>query len=395
MIQQGKLSPTEVVPHTENLKGTIQSLFRFQGDVFPANLSKIDITTINYINYKKVIETVKHTMSVIKSEVVSIDPAGVKDSLFIVRLALDRIQYSLNLSDTRREHLQEYLRHQPTWLRYIKWTRTNDAYKRYQQLQASQYKSKEAQEYLTRAYKELRHCIRQSALAIVKTSISPGDKNYIADIEALENSRATLQELLYEIEDQLQQTKESRKTIYYTSDRTRIFNKLQAAHLVIKNLSFQLGKVHLDQSILTSELMTQLHFNGKKGLRWHISDKYVFELLCKRQVALNALIEGIDRQLQPESHKLNRYANCVINLGYLLRYVPAASTPKISEFSSTLQDQTLPNLAPTIKDKKKKAPRKSPPASNYKQPTAIEEEESILTLGLEEIEDPKMGSAKN
>ncbi|MBF0287294.1 MAG: hypothetical protein HQM14_05695 [SAR324 cluster bacterium] len=394
MIQQAKLSPTEMVPHTENLKGTLQSLFRFQGDVLPQSLSKIDITSINYINYKRIVETLKHTLSVIKSEVVSIDPSGVKDALFIARLALDRIEYSLNLIDTRQEHLQEYLDSHPTWLRYIKWTRINDAYKRYQQLQDNQHKSREAQDYLTRAYKELRHCIRQSALAIVKTSVSPGDKNYIADIEGLESSHITLQELLQEIEDQLRQTKKSRKILYYASDRTRIFNKLQAAHLVIKNLAFQLNKVHLDQSFITAELMTQVSFSGNKGLRWHISDKYVFHVLCKRQVALSSLIEGLDRQLQPESHKLNMYANCVINLGYLLKYAPTTNTPKISEFSSSFQEQPLPSLAPTIKEKKRQRPRVTPSVPQYKKPVAVEEE-SILTLDLEEIEDPEIGSAKN
>lgn len=401
-----KGTPVVPVPHSINLKATLQSAFRFEDETFPEDFANIDPTTITYINYNAVLEMVQNTITMAKSEVITIEPCGLKDALLVNQLALNYVQFHLNLVDTRLEHLQDYLDTQVSWMRYIKWTRPHHAFQRFQQFKEQQQQSRNLCAHLSRAYLELRYTIRQNALGIVKSHVSDSEGHYITNVETLEESRNALLTLLHEIEDQLERSQKSRKVIYYAADRLRIYNKLQRVNLVLKNLSFQLGKVNLDISLITPELMKQLHFSEKKRLRWHFSDKYVFHILCKRQNALKICLDHLDRLLLPESHKLNLYANQVTNLGFLLRYAPADTMPSLSKFAPSA-GKTLPKLVPEAKVKKgqpadkvvRNSQRSSPERLSSK-PSKVQERlpqeeltaqkepsDSVLALNLDEIEE--------
>ncbi|MBF0276987.1 MAG: hypothetical protein HQM13_04325 [SAR324 cluster bacterium] len=406
MIQQGKNPPAETVAHTTNLKAILQSLLRFQDETSPKNLSSIDPTSIIYINYKKVIEMVQNTLSMIKSEVVGIDPGELKDTLYIVRLSINFVHYQLNLADTRIEHLKEYLESRLSWQRYVPWSRTHDAFQRYQELQENQKKSKVLLGHLNRAHIQLRYTIRQSALAIVKTEVTSGESQYIAEIENLELSRLALLELQYEIEDQLDRAQKSRKIIYYEADRSRIFNKLHAANLAINTFTSQLKKLQLDDSLISAEMIQALYFNEKKGFKWRFSDKHVFTVLCEHQVELKNFIERTDLILQQESHKLNLMANQVTPLGFLLKYSPGAITAKAINSSKVqvknevqvpketglkIESGSQKNTPAQQNTSKSKLVRKAKPELGSKSEATVNEDKSdsdepILRLDLEEID---------
>ena len=396
MIQQSEKASADTVPFSISLKATLQSIFRFAEDKFPKNSARIEPSSITYINHKSLLEMVRKTISTIKSDVLPIEPAGLKDTLFVTCLSLAHMQYHLNLLETRLAHLWEYLSGRFRWRRYIKWTRTNKAFRHYQLLKEQQRDSRRIWEQLNRAYRELRHTIRHSALAIVKADVSSTEGQFIIDIEKLESSRTALLELLYEIEDQQHRKQKLRKIFFYASDRLRIYNKFRGANLALENLSIQLERVDLDNSFITLDLLKEIHFKERKRIRWYISDKYVLRQLDKRQFPLKTLIDGLDRLLQSESHKLNLYANQVTNLGYLLRFTP---TPSIAELPGILveKDHSPPLPSPTPgASKNETASANEAPHSEESSPTSVvdgqENGNSVLTLSLEEIDEPSRQS---
>ncbi len=363
MIQQSEKSPAESVPHSINLKATMQSIFRFAEDRFPRNSARIDPSGITYINHRSLLEMLRKTVSTIKSDALPIEPAGLKDILFVTWLSLAYMQFHLNMLESGLGHLSEYLDSQLKWLRYLKWTRTHDAYRRYQQLKEQQRDSRQVWEQLNRAYGELRNTIRRCALAIVKADVSPAERQWIIDVENLEHSRAALAELLDEIEDQQHRERKLSKFFFHAPDRLRIYNKFRGANSALKNLPIQLEKTNLDHSFVTANLVKELRFKERRSLRWRISDKYILRQLNKRQFPLKTLLEGLDRLLQSESHKLNLYANRVSNLGYLLRFTPSPSNPQVSRiFGAGEESPPLPDLVPDP-SKSASAPAKgsSPP----------------------------------
>ena len=396
MIQQSEKFVAEAIPHSINFKATLQSIFRFAEDKFPRNSARIDPSNITYINHKSLLEMVRKTIATIKSDVVPIEPTGLKDTLFVTWLSLAQMQFHLNLLETRTAQLLEFLESQFKWQRYIKWTQTHEAFHRYKQLKEQQRDSQQIWEQLNRAYGDLRFTIRHSALAIVKADIFPTERQFIIDIENLESSRAALLELLIEIEDQQHRKQKLDKFFLYAFDRLRIYNKLRAINLALKNLSILLEKVNLDNSFITANLMKELHFKERIRIRWHFSDKYVLRQLNKRQFPLKTLLDGLDRLLQSESHKLNLYANQVTNLGYLLRFTPSPSNQEISRiFAAEKQFPPLPNLVSDIsKSETNFAIEKSPSDESPPTSPTVEQEirNSVLTLSLVEIDEPNQQS---
>ncbi len=396
MIQHSEKSPADSVPHSINLKATMQGIFRFAGDRFPKNSARIDPSRITYINHSSLLEMLRKTVSTIKSDALPIEPAGLKDILFVTWLSLAYLQFHLNLLESGRVHLWEYLETQFKWLRYLKWTRTHDAYRRYKRLEEQQRDSRQVWEQLNRAYGELRHTIRRGALAVVKADVSPAERQSIIDVEKLEHSRTALAALLDEIEDQQHRARKMKKFFLYASDRLRIHNKFRSANSALENLPVQLEKAELDPSFVTANRVKELHFKERKYLRWRISDKYILRQLNKRQFPLKTLLEDLDRLLQSESHKLNLYANRVTNLGYLLRFTPSPSNPQISRiFDTGNESAPLPDLVPdSSKHEAASANGSSPPdgSSATTRDAGREMGHSVLNLSMEEIDETNQPS---
>ncbi len=391
MIQQITDSIEEKVKHSANLKTMVNSLFSFGQELSLEDLKTIDVATITAVNYDKIIETVEHAVSVVKSEVVGIDPPTLRDTLFLIRLAMDQVQYQLILVNVNLKREQEMLDAQPAWRRHIKWTRAYRSYSRHQHWTTEQQDMQGLWNRLSTTYTEFRRTIRQVTLSIVKAHVPPAEKHYITDVETLEAARTILLRLLNEIETQLRWHAQNRRVVYYEADRIRIFNKLQSVGQVMGTLTFQLSKLHLESAILTPDLIESLKFKEKKGFRWYVSDKRIFRLLTQREVPLRSLIESLDRLLQPESHKLNLRANNVAYLGELLRYAAATTATSETKPPATAKPQkrTTPERSSVTpiplrtKNKLKKRPEVAPLELTEEE----ESEENILTLGLEEVEE--------
>ena len=232
MIRQLSRRSAVITP-TLNLKATIESIFRFQDNVPPPPPDEIDITTITYVNYKKVIDMVTHCISTIQSEMMTIDPCDLKDVLFILQLAVSTLQYRLNLTDSQIEHLQEYLNAQPEWKRYLG-GQARRSLQQYQQLQTDYKKLTRTWSLLTRRSFELQRTIRHMALAMVKSELPANERKFIIGIEILEEQKAQLVQVLTEIEVQIQQAIERGKIIYYEADRAKIFNVLLKMKLALE-----------------------------------------------------------------------------------------------------------------------------------------------------------------
>lgn len=374
--------PAEPVPHSVNLQATLQSVFQFE-ESFPEDCTHIDPTTITYINYRALLEMVRSTCATLQSEVLAMEPAGLKDALLVNQLALSHVQFQWNLLDTRLDHLQDYLQSQASWLHHVKWTRTHNAHQRFQKLKAEHQKMTRIFKHLQHAYWHLRHTIRASALAIVKSQLPSTEKQHITQIEALESARKVLWDLLQEIENQLDLAYKKRRVVYYMADRQRIYNKMHSMNLILNSLLSQLEKVNLDSSALAPEWLRALYFR-KKTWRWYVSDKYVFRTLCQHQPPLQHCLETLDSLLQPESHKLNVYANEVTSLGFLLQFAPMDSPS-----DSSKSDPPAPEVSASLENP-------DPPENIVASPYFPQEEDStppkntepVLTLQPEEIEEP-------
>ena len=260
MIRSSEKYAAESVPHSINLKTTMQGIFRFAEDRFPRNSARIDPSRITYINHAALLEMLRKTVSTIKSDALPVEPSALKDILFVTWLALAYLQFHLNLLESGLAHLWEHLDSRSRWQRYLGWTRTRNAYRRYQRIEEQQRDSRQVWEQLNRAYGELRHTIRDCALAIVKADVTPAERQWIIDVEKLERSRAALAELLDEMEDQRYRERKLSKFFFHASDRLRIYDKFRGANSALQNLSIQLEKTKLDPSFVTAKLVKGLHF---------------------------------------------------------------------------------------------------------------------------------------
>lgn len=315
------------IQHSQNLKAFVTSLFRFQEDRQPADITQIDVTTITYVNYNKLIENIKNAISAIKSEVIFVDPSGLKDSLLILKMAIDRVTYNVNMTDTRLEHLREYLLNQPSWKRNFRWNKVNEAFVKYEKLEENQKKFRKILTSLERVSYEFQRAIRQIALAVVKSRISKEDRAYINDVEILEEALSNLRRLQLEIGEQMYRKSEFGRVTYYEVDRTRFLSFFGAVDFSLQNLTALLTKLQLDADMIT-ELLNQAEvFKIKKGLRWVFSDRYVFRRLMDCNILADNLIVNLERTIQPESQKLHMYANQVLGIGRLMDYeqAPAGS----------------------------------------------------------------------
>ncbi|MGK5092341.1 hypothetical protein WDW89_10075 [Deltaproteobacteria bacterium TL4] len=355
MIRQ--LSPTQKaqISHTTHLRATLHSLFRFQDNRPLPPPDEIDITTISYINYKKISEMVTSCLSVIHSEVVTIDPSSLKDIVFIVQLALERTQYKINLNASRIDYFQEMLEEQPPWKQYWRWGRVYEAHERLKKLLENESKWSRIQSRLKQHFEELQRSIRQAALAVVKSESDPQKREHLTNIESLEETRGHLWRVLTEIEQQTLRVQENKRIVFYEVERSRIFNGLMRMKLVLDPILSQLQKSNLDTGFISPEMMGKLRFEGKQSLRWRFSDRHVFQHLTSFEAPLRLMLEGLDRVLQTESLLLNIEANQVIGIHSLIHDLPEVTAgkreptilEKVNELESSMQN--IPALSQELK----------------------------------------------
>lgn len=292
----------------ENLQQLVQSLFRFHADEWPASVEQIHLATITYINYKRILELVKQTMSVLRSEMATISYEHLQDMVTVIELAQGRVQHSLSSIDTQLEQMTLFLEEQPQWKKHIWFTAAYRSQKQLPGLFQKQKKLEKLSYRIQQACTRLHASIRTAMLASVKRTVPVAQWQYILDVQRLEDTYHTFLDINEAIEEQLDSFTQNRKLAYYESDRVRIFHLLQQMEFSLTALPFQLNKAHLDTTILTPELVKLLQFNGKKGIRWYFSDRYVFQQLVSRRVPLAQLVQALDRLLQPESQQLNFYS---------------------------------------------------------------------------------------
>ena len=340
MIRQLHSMQHRIQAENTHLRSTIQSLFEFAEHQVPTQFDDFDLNQITYINHRKVVDLCQSASSIIHSEIVNIDPITLKNTLHVTHLSLEYLGLQINRIDSQLEKLQTFYQKYPSWRRLIWRSKIQTAYKKSMKLKEKMQELEIKKKTTNHEYLLLQKNIRQVALAIVKTEIPEKEKQHLQDIEALEASFQILQSLLRETEHQ-KSTHRTHKVAYYEVDRIRILSALQQSNLVLNQLLFQLNKVNLDTSILTREVYDVLLFEEKKGMKWH-SDRFLFQQLLQREMTLQIFLEGFNRVLQPESHRLNMYADRIAEFHFLTPY----SLEKNDTDTKPLEERVPPHPKP-------------------------------------------------
>ncbi|MBF0350726.1 MAG: hypothetical protein HQM11_06820 [SAR324 cluster bacterium] len=318
MIRRSAGQSNADISYSNNLKNTLQSLFRFQDDIPPPPPEFVEVSSITYINYKKILEMSRNTIAVIKSEVVAVDVSEVKDVLFILQLAIYRTSYKLNILDTRLEQLETFISSQANWKIHWPWTKSYDAHVKSKNLKTEYEKGKQLLDKLKFQHQELQRSIRQMALAMIKHDLPPEEHERLLAVELLEDTRTHIFYILESIDEHIHQAQQLKKIVYYESDRIQIYNALSKINLLMNTLDNHVRILNWNPALFNNEFVTTLKTGVKRGILWYLFDRYVFRLFTLREPPLRLLMERLDHLLQPESYRLNRYAEQVAGLHSLI-----------------------------------------------------------------------------
>lgn len=301
------------------LLNTLQSLFRFEEGEVPWRAEGVDVSKISQLNFKQVKNLAIKADELLKNEWSGVNQQRIADIHQLMQVALDYLEWESLLLERRLEDQTAIVKKYSSFSRKFGFTSGGKAVKRHQGLNKSMQTAQAQYIELKELQEGFNRTIRKVALSMAKSELPANHIHYVENIENLERALDILNALHKEIKRQMTLVAEHHRIMYYESERQRFYNMLQETWLTVKQIPFLLSKARLDSAFLTSELVGQLDCS-ERITRWYVSDMAFYKQFASRHSAVRLIIEGLEVQLKPHSHRLNQLAAKVDHLGALLMF---------------------------------------------------------------------------